>query len=195
MGQALETVTVQHERAKSPKQVRISARVRRCIDLMVGEGMKRCDAATAAGLTDNALYIALRKPEVLAYRNERMRVVRESAASRTIAKAESLMDSAASEHVQADMTKWLAGLEGISPITKSETINHHNGLTPGLTINLVVGQADGSQALLIDGQPLQVGSGNRPNGLPQSVPHPSMRNAPKPPEIAPSPSRRPRGEK
>jgi hypothetical protein len=60
--------------------------------------------------------------------------LRTSAAARTIAKAEMLMDGAESEHVQADMTKWLAGLEGISPIARSESVNVHKVLVPGLTI-------------------------------------------------------------
>lgn len=173
MGVALATVETRHETAKASRKVRISVRVKRAIELMVDDGRKRADAAKDANLTDDALYRALTKPEVLAYRNERMRVLRESAAARTIAKAEQLMDSATSEHVQADMTKWIAGLEGIAPVQRTESITQLNVSIPGLRVMI----AHREPVHLIDGQAHEVIDASDINSLPQSVPHPAMRNA------------------
>ncbi len=172
-----ETVTVQHQHAAAPRQERISGRVRVAIDAMVLEALPRADAAKKAGITEHALYKALRKPPVLAYRSTLLEALRTSAASRTIAKAEKLMDSATSEHVQADMTKWLAGLDGMSPVSKSESLNVHKHLFPGLTLNIVNGLMPGDDAHLIDGLAHQTGKPKQLSNLPTPVPHPSMRNA------------------
>lgn len=192
MGQAL--AILDHQPA-APRQERISGKVRIAIDAMVLEALPRPKAAEKAGMSEHGLYKALRKPPVLRYMREQMQVLRESAAARTLAKAEQLMDGADSEHVQADMTKWLAGLEGISPITKSENTSIIKDMRPGLTINMLVMSPDAADPRLIDGQ-MREGDNAKPiNGLPQSVPHPSMRNATVRPEIEAAPGKRPRGEK
>lgn len=165
---------------------------------MVFDGLKRAEAAQKAGLTDNALYIAMRKPEVCAFMNSQMGVKRSSAAARTIAKAEILMDDAKSESVQTQNLQWLAAIAGVSPITKSESVIDHKGLQPGLVMNLIIGAVQQPDALLIDGQTHEHGSQHVINGLPQPVPHPSMRNAlPKPalPGDSQGPTKTPRGAK
>lgn len=168
------TVTVQPDNpAAKPRQVRISAKVKAAIEAMVHGGLKRCDAAKHAGLTDHSLYVAMTLPHVRAYRADQLQVIRESASARTIAKAEQLMDSATSEHVQADMTKWIAGLEGISPVTKSESTINHKGLGPGLTI--IMSQPE--PVLVIDSQAHEVEIPNEYRHLPEPVPHPTSRNA------------------
>lgn len=134
MGAATEIVTVQHQRANQPRQERISTKVRIAVDAMVMDCLTRKEAALKAGLTDHALYCALAKPHVSAYRNTVLGVLRTSEASRTIARGVKLADEAESEHVRNDANKWLAGLEGISPIARSESVNVHKVITPGLTI-------------------------------------------------------------
>jgi hypothetical protein len=172
MGAALATVTVQHERAARPKQVRISARVKTAVEAMVDEGLNRAEAALKAGITDNALYIALRKPEVLAYRNERMKVIRTSAGSQTIFNIAGLASSAQSEAVKLDANKWLAGTDPHDPITplqKSESTINHKGIGPGLTIVFGAPQ----QGPLIDGQASEVEFVSREKHLSLPVPHPN----------------------
>jgi hypothetical protein len=176
MGQACETVTVQHERAKEPRQVRISVRVKAAIVQMIDHGLKRADAAQIAGLTDNALYIALRKPEVLAYRNERMRVFRESAASRSIARVDQLADASTSESVKFESNKLLLGLEGITPVQRTENVHLHQHVIPGLTVIREGWRAHDPSALLIDGQAHEVRSAPVINRIGQSVPHPEAGN-------------------
>lgn len=132
--QALETVIVKPTHNAAPRKTRISAKVRVAVDAMIEDGLKRNKAAETAGLTDNALYAALRKPDVLAYRNERLRVLRESEASRSIARVATLADTAASEHVKLGANELLMGIEGISKVTKTENMHVHQHVIPGLTV-------------------------------------------------------------
>jgi hypothetical protein len=101
---------------------------------MVMEGLPRGEAAKKAGISDHGLYKALRNPPVLAYLRGQQEVLRTSAAAQGIAKAEKLMQSAVSEHVQADMTKFVLALDGIAPVAKAEIEHTHRHLLPGLTI-------------------------------------------------------------
>ncbi|MEO6022488.1 MAG: hypothetical protein ABIP64_05115 [Burkholderiales bacterium] len=138
---------------REPK-VRVSAKVRIAIEKMVDNGLNRAEAAKVSGLTDHALYCALRKPHVLAYRSDRLEVLRSSEASRTIARAADLADNAQSEHVRLQANEWLGGLDGVSPVQKSETIHHHRNVTPGLVIVMGGWQAPDSQDQVIDQKPL-----------------------------------------
>jgi hypothetical protein len=54
----------------------LTKKIRAAIDQIVFQGLTRADAAKAIGITDNALYQALRKPAVLAYWNEALQVLR-----------------------------------------------------------------------------------------------------------------------
>lgn len=169
MGQALTTVTVQHECAKAPQVIRISRKVKRAIDLMVFEGLKRSIAAEKAGLKDHALYVALRQPHVLAYLNDQQGVLRTSARARSIARIDNLADDADSEHVQLEANKYLLGIEGVSVVQKSENLSVHKHLLPGLNISFIVG----GQPAVIEGQAREVQSDSDISHLPPRVPHPS----------------------
>src|ERR1700745_2715961 len=46
------------------RTVKMTARVRSAVSLMVRKGLERGDAAKAVGLQPNSLYVAMRKPEV-----------------------------------------------------------------------------------------------------------------------------------
>jgi hypothetical protein len=158
-------------------KARISGRVRSAIRLMVNEGRSRSAAAQECGITDDWLYRALEKPECKAYRASLMQALRESEASRTIARAAKLADSAQSEHVQLQANTWLAGIEGVSVVQKSESLNVHKHMIPGLTLNIFNGSAPGDDAHLIDGLAHEAGKAKQLSNLPTPVPHPSMRNA------------------
>lgn len=178
MGQATQAVIVQHERANNPRPVRISTRVKRAIDHMVFEGLKRAAAAEKAGLTDNALYIALRKTDVLAYLNMQQQVLRTSAAARSIARVDNLADDSQSDHVKLEANKFLLGIEGVSPITKSENTSIIKNMTPGLTVNFIMGAPQQDDPRVIDGLARQPGLMIENSSLPQRVPHPSEGNGP-----------------
>ena len=69
------------------KTVRMTARVRAAIELMVWQGLKRDEAAQAAGLKDNSLYAALRKPDVRMFYTAECEVLRLSGRARRIRSA------------------------------------------------------------------------------------------------------------
>lgn len=173
MGTALETVTLQHNGAKQPRQVRISGNVRRAIDLMVHTARKRAEAAAEVGITDDAMRKAMQKPEVLAYLGTQQQMLRTSAAARSIARVDKLADEAESEHVQLQSNVFLLGLEGVAPVQRTESIQHSVHHYPGLQIVY----ASPATETLIHGQQHEGANINRPNGLPIPVPHPSARNA------------------
>jgi hypothetical protein len=135
MGTQRATVSVQPQPNTAPRKVRLSPKVRAAIDAMVEGGLKRETAAKHAGITDHALYCALRLPHVLAYRSERLRVLRESEAARSIARVATLADDAQSEHVKLGANELLMGIEGISKVQRSENLHVHQHLIPGLTVN------------------------------------------------------------
>lgn len=164
----LETVTLKPQPNAKPRQVRISAKVRRAVDAMVDGGLKRDQAAKHAGITDNALYVAMTKPEVKAYRLTRMGVFRESAEARTVAVVDQLLE-AESESVRLDAVKYL-----VPPISKSEITHTHQGHIQGLTI---VFAAPTDQPMVIDAAPQQVERAKLIKSLPAPIPHPAISNS------------------
>lgn len=152
-------------------KARISKRLREAIRLMVEDGLTRAKAAETAGMTDHGLYSALRKPHVRALRRELVGALRESAASRTIARAEKLADSAESEHVRNDANKFLASLDpDTAPINRNESTITHKGIGPGLIIQI---GASEPPALVVRSEPQHEITSREIHGrLP--VPHPAL---------------------
>lgn len=66
----------------SPLKHRISARVRTAIEAMVWQGLTRDEAAQHAGIKDNSLYIAMRKPDVRRFYLSELDVLRTSEKAR-----------------------------------------------------------------------------------------------------------------
>ena len=175
-------------KSKSPPKTRVSRKVAIAVEKMVDHALTRPEAAKLAGLTDHALYCALRKPHVQAYRHERMEVLRSSEASRTIKRVADLADTSKSDAVKLDANVWLAGIDGIAPVTKGEVHHTHSGIVPGLTV--VFG---GWKPHTIEGKPVDVAEAAHiqrigvpaphpeavANGfaLPHRVPHPSEESA------------------
>jgi hypothetical protein len=153
----------------SPRKARISGPVRAAIRLMVDEGRSRAEAAKACGITDDWLYRALERPECKSFRNHLMQVLRESEASRTIARAAKLADEAESEHVKLQANTWLAGLESIAPIQRTENMHVHQHVIPGLTINRGNWQPHGD---VIDTTAHQVENARPINAIGKPAAHP-----------------------
>jgi transposase-like protein len=76
------SLTITRDEPHKPAQRRISAQVRAAIDAMVWQGLNRAQAAQAAGLKDNSLYVAMRKPEVKRYYLDELDVLRTSERAR-----------------------------------------------------------------------------------------------------------------
>jgi hypothetical protein len=62
----------------------VTGKLKVAIDLMLFEGSRRADAATAAGMTDHGLREAFKKPHVKQYYNAGLQVLRESERARNI---------------------------------------------------------------------------------------------------------------
>src|SRR5450631_2256543 len=78
--------------AKRTRKHTISPKVKAALDLMVWLGLKRDEAATKAGLKDNSLYVALRKPDVKAYYAAECEVLRVSGRARRIYRLETISE-------------------------------------------------------------------------------------------------------
>lgn len=181
-GYALETVEVQHERAKAPSKVRISRNVRRACALIVNEGKTRAEAAEAVGIKDDTLYKAMTKPEVKAVLNSMKGDFRTQESWKSVHKIRELRDEAESEPVQRDSAMWLAGLEGIAPVSRTEHshIHAHQMIAPGLNISFTQpGQVIEGEVVghMIQDQTTEPGKASINRGLSPSVPHPALRNA------------------
>jgi hypothetical protein len=134
----MATKRAQHHTKKPERdrKTRISARVRAALRYMVEEGLSRSEAAEKAGLRDNSLYVAMRRPETLAFRTELMNVLRSSASSRSLARVDDLASNAASEHVRLAASELLLGLDGHVPVARTEgrIVHDHVHHAPGLII-------------------------------------------------------------
>ncbi len=77
---------------KPERKLRISKPVRVAIEAMVWEGLKRDEAAERAGMKDNSLYVALRRPDVKAFYLQECEVLRVSGRARRIHRLDALSE-------------------------------------------------------------------------------------------------------
>jgi hypothetical protein len=78
--------------SKSGRKLTVTRKVRAAIQQMVWHGLKRDEAAAAAGLTDHSLYVALRSPHVKAYYLAECEVLRTSGRARRIHRLEQMVE-------------------------------------------------------------------------------------------------------
>ena len=105
---------------------------------MITEGLTRSEAAEKHGLTDGALYQALRKQHVIQFKTDVLREFREGLAERALVRVDVLSDAAKSENVRLEASKTLLSLDDrFTPATKIK--HEHSGsvtFTPGYVIDL-----------------------------------------------------------
>lgn len=77
---------------KRQRSTRISAQLKAAIDAMVWQGMKRDAAAQHAGMKDNSLYVAFRRPDVKAAYLAECEVLRTSGRARRIHRLEAMLE-------------------------------------------------------------------------------------------------------
>jgi hypothetical protein len=65
-------------------RLRVTGKLAQALSLIVFEGLKRKDAAEQVGLTEHAVYQALRKPHVAAWFNEQLQAMRTGARARAL---------------------------------------------------------------------------------------------------------------
>lgn len=124
---------------KEKKAIAVTDKQRAAIHAMVFEGLKRPDAAKAAGMHDESLRVALTKPHVLAYLNEQIEVLRTSGRPRALHTMINLLDS------KNDSTKFKAAeyLDGMNRSSHqvgatqvNVQVNNTVNVTPGYVLDL-----------------------------------------------------------
>jgi hypothetical protein len=129
------------------RTVRITARVREAVSLMVWEGLKRDDAAKAVGLKPNSLYVAMRKPDVKSLYLAECESFRLSGKARRLHRLEEI--AASDKNLNA----------AVAAIRVAESLEPDPGLrsgmvtTPGLIIQIVDGPRVRPAAPVIDVEP------------------------------------------
>ena len=97
---------------------RISANLRRGIRAFVWEGLSRDDAAKRAGMKPASFTKALRKPHVRALVEHEFKELRSGEHFRAYARMVALSETARSEDVQLRANQWVAGVDGLAPVSQ-----------------------------------------------------------------------------
>lgn len=103
---------------KALAKTRISPRVRKAIAYMVWDAMDRTAAAERAGITSDNLRKALKQPKVKALMAQEFKELREGAPIEAYANIRELGHTAKSEDVRLRSNQWVAGVDGLAPVTK-----------------------------------------------------------------------------
>jgi len=134
-------------RPPKPKPARnLSKRTRAALELMVfgapdgptaGIALSRAEAAAAVGITDSALYQALRNPVARKLLAEHQQVLRDSLKPKALARIGSLIDVADSDKVRLDAARWI---DGDGHERKSAAVNVNVGvgvnIQPGYQVRI-----------------------------------------------------------
>lgn len=119
---ALRRAEINRQIARKP---RISKRLRRAIELMVWESLPRDKAAERAGMTDHALYKALRKQHVKSLYKQEHDSFRSGAALRAFNRQVELAEESPSHDVRERANRWIAGCAGLAPVQKVSISARH----------------------------------------------------------------------
>lgn len=140
--------------SKPGKELRITRKVRTAIHAMVWEGLKRADAAEKAGIKDNSLYIALRRPDVKAFYMRELDVLRTSERARNIHTLAEVRDQTSNQMARVQAVKALEQIDEQA----AEGSGRSNAL-PGLQIVVVTA---GAQRPMVDITPsvVPIANGN-----------------------------------
>ena len=123
---------------REKKPLTIQPKTKAAIEMMVFDGMKRAEAAKAAGIHEDTLKLALRKSEVLAYLNDQMEVLRTSGRPRALHTMIDLLDDKNSS-VKFKAAEYLDGQNrGTHTVgaTVNVQVNNTVSVTPGYVIDL-----------------------------------------------------------
>ena len=117
----------------TPKKtrVRISDEMRQCVELMATEGLPVHVAAERANITRDTAVRNMRKAHVLKLFNQRAKDVRENASQAAYMRINHLSVASTNERVMLDASKWVAGVDGISPVQKVQGQHNHSHVFGG----------------------------------------------------------------
>lgn len=93
---------------------------------MANEGLPLSAAAVQFEVDTSTLYRALCRPHVKRAFAQVLRAIREGAAQAAYLRINHMGHSAKSETVKLDANKWIAGVDGLSPVQKIDARHQHN---------------------------------------------------------------------
>jgi hypothetical protein len=111
----------------------VTGKLKAALDAMVWEGLKRNDAAKAAGLAESSLRFALRKPHVLAYYRAECDALRNSIKARNLHRLDTIADDSKNDQAR------VAAIKVIEQI--SDVADQHQrpgeAQSPGVVIQII----------------------------------------------------------
>ena len=93
---------------------------------MAHEGLPLLHAAERFKVDDSTLYRAMLRPHVKQAFAQVLKAIREGAAQAAYLKINHLAHTADSKRLQFDASRWIAGVDGISPVQKVDARHQHN---------------------------------------------------------------------
>jgi myo-inositol catabolism protein IolC len=118
---------------KVPKAARLSAKMRAVLEHMAETGDDLKTTANLKGMNIQAAQRAFRKPHVKKAFVLMCSEVRDNAAQSAYLRINNMAQTAESERLKFDASKWVAGVDGISPVQKSDNRHQHNVTFGGFT--------------------------------------------------------------
>jgi len=104
----------------------VRGKVRDAVIAMADEGISDNLAAKRYGIRIDNLRRATARPHVKAFFKQRLQETQQNSAQQAFMRNIQLSQTSDSDHVKADLNKWVAGVGGISPVQKVSGTMQHN---------------------------------------------------------------------
>lgn len=109
-----------------PNAARLSTKMRSVLEYMLENGCNVTTAARQTGMNIQAAQRAFRQPHVKKAYRSMLNDLRENAAQNAYLRNIKLAEKAESERLRFDANRWVAGVDGISPVTKVQGQHQHS---------------------------------------------------------------------
>tara|TARA_R110002096_G_scaffold316691_1_gene511169 strand:+ start:1082 stop:1438 length:357 start_codon:yes stop_codon:yes gene_type:complete len=93
---------------------------------MATEGLPLPQAAEQANITRDSAARAIKKKHVINLLKQRLKEVRDNAAQEAYLRINHLARTADNKRLAFDASRWVAGVDGISPVQKVQGQHHHS---------------------------------------------------------------------
>jgi hypothetical protein len=133
--------------AKQPKTPWVTGKVKAAIEAMVWQGLKRDQAAQLAGMKDNSLYVAFRRPEVKAFYLAQCEMLRLSGKARRIHRLNEMVEQ---DDNKAAVVNAAMALERMGDDNPASSLN--NSRSPGVVVIIQQGGSGPAPSAVIGAQ-------------------------------------------
>lgn len=106
--------------------LQLGAQNRQAIEMMAHEGIDLHTAAKRMNVRPDSLIRAFKRPKVKRAFNQLLKDIRENAAQAAYLRINHLAKTGTSERLRLDANRWIAGVDGISPVQKVHGQHHHS---------------------------------------------------------------------